>query len=376
MIRQTFTVCLATAATLLQLFCVLKARENTSPPLPSLPPPGPGDPLPPVPYNSSASAVSGVWLVVLIFLACTFRSAKPHLLPVWINFVVVTAVTSSVAPTLPTMNAALTFAKQLLVINLTGLSVSIVVNLLVWPTTNRAAYKLDVADWQRSIENCLNAREAVMNEVVAQLDANHGDSEKDNVTAEVKTSQAVDLGRPAQDLLAVLDKMQIDLHYAHREMAIGTCSASDLAKLHALLYDVLEPVLGLLTSAGRANQLVSTVDFPAHRQLLLTEKQMATEAHVVIIGLLNHGLRQLKLLPQSPAPVKNDIEEVQAQNQDLEGLRSRVQSLRDQRPQHIESWQQMCRESNGNENVEDEQSLFFVVLAVRTFFDIGVQSMS
>jgi glycerol uptake facilitator-like aquaporin len=141
MARQLISICLATASTILQLFCVIKAREHTSQPLSPLSLPPPPGPPPPVPYNASASVVSAVFLVLLVFLVCCTRSARPQLMLPCINFTIVVVVTSSIAPTLPNLNAALTFAKQLLVINIAGLGLSMAVNLILLPTTNRRDFK-------------------------------------------------------------------------------------------------------------------------------------------------------------------------------------------------------------------------------------------
>ncbi|KAK5175484.1 uncharacterized protein LTR77_000623 [Saxophila tyrrhenica] len=357
MTQQSFGICLATAATLLQLFCVIKARENTSPPLPP-PPPNlpPTAALPPVPYNSSAAVVSAVWLVFLVFLVCYVRSARPQLTLACINTVIVVVVTSSIGPTLPNMRAALTFAKQLLVINLTGLALSVAVNLLIWPTTNRGAFKQDLRMWQLCIERCLAARAAVMDELWMQLRAVK-ETEKEAATTTVPTEGVVDTASPTQELLAVVDRMQTDLLYAKRELSIKKLTANDLSAIRALLYEVLQPVIGLMSGADRVKRLIANVDIQAHSELLLAEHAKATEAQGTLIDILQHSLQILGIAQGSRL-------DEEATMGGLQSLENRVQILREMRRERIEAWQHEYGSHTDKGSMESEQSLLFVVLDV------------
>lgn len=361
MIQQFCSVCLASAATILQLYCVIKAREHTSPPPPPLQLPPPTTPPPPVPYNSSASAVAAVWLVVLIFLVCYVRSARPQLLLPCINFTVVVVVTSSLAPTLPTMSVALTFAKQLLVINLTGLALSLAINMLVWPTTNRQSFKRDVGEWQKCVERCLVATNtAVFKELGTELEINTTMEEKtSDDPALVQAALTSDTAGPMQELFAVVDRMKTDLRYSQHEISMGKLSAIDLSKIDDLLYGVLQPIVGLMSGA-HVRDRVGEISIHAHRQMLLAEHIKATEAQGVLIDILRHALRTLEVL--LPAP-KQDEEARDVE--DLPALTERVRGLIQIRHTRIEDWQQVYSDTMGKGGGDNEQSLLFVVLEVR-----------
>ncbi len=357
MVQQFCSVCLASAVTLLQLYCVLKAREHTSPPAPRSPLPLPTAPPPPVPYNSSASAVTAIWLVLLIFMVCYVRSAGPQLLLPSINFTVVVVVTSSLAPTLPTMSVAITFAKQLLVINLTGLSVSLAVNMLVWPTTNRQSFKHDVREWQKCVERCLAARTVAIYEGLrTDLEAKAETEEKGDGPTPILAELATDIASPMQELLAVVDKMKTNLRFSQREMSIGKLSPTDLSKINDLIYGVLQPIMGLI-SGTRVRELVAEIDLHAHRHLLLDEHEKASEVQDFLVEILQDALRTLKLIPRKPGM------EVPHGISSLLALKERLRLLHGSRHARIEAWQREFRPRKDYN--ESEQSLLFLALNAR-----------
>lgn len=66
-------ICLAAAINLFALYTITQARIHTTPP------PVPGAPQPTsVPYNSSASAVCAIWLLVQTYFVNTLKVARPQ----------------------------------------------------------------------------------------------------------------------------------------------------------------------------------------------------------------------------------------------------------------------------------------------------------
>jgi hypothetical protein len=67
MVLNIIAICFAAALNLLALYCAIQARINTTPPGQ---PPG---------YNSSASAVCALWLIVQVYFINVLRAARPQL---------------------------------------------------------------------------------------------------------------------------------------------------------------------------------------------------------------------------------------------------------------------------------------------------------
>lgn len=111
--------CLGCAIGLLGLYCVVKARERTSPPRVAQ---GPGDSRAgaKVPYNSSASAVAAIWLIVNIYAANLLKASRPQLQLPAITYSIFSTVTYTSGPGFPDMTYCIAFEKRLLEKFLTG----------------------------------------------------------------------------------------------------------------------------------------------------------------------------------------------------------------------------------------------------------------
>ena len=75
MILNVFGVCLSAACMLLTIYCAAKARERTENAVENN---SPNSSVIEVSYNSSASAVIGVWLCVYIYLIHVGRALRPQ----------------------------------------------------------------------------------------------------------------------------------------------------------------------------------------------------------------------------------------------------------------------------------------------------------
>lgn len=127
--------------------------------------PVPGAGPPPVLFNASAAAVSGIWLVILIFAISFVQSVRPQLKMGGINFAVIVVVTSSIAPIIPNMRAATEFAARVLVVNVVGVAVASILGLVIWPSTNTSAAKDSVVDIIGCVEGCLAVRTAFLKDL-------------------------------------------------------------------------------------------------------------------------------------------------------------------------------------------------------------------
>lgn len=370
--QQVCSVCLATSVTLLQLFCVTKAREHTSQPLP--PPPSNGPP-PPPPYNSSASAVSGIWLVVLVFAVCFLRSAKPQLTMPCINFTVVVVVTSSVAPLFPNMSAAITFARELLVINLIGLALSAAVNMIIWPTTNRGAYERSLVQLRDCTRNCLTARANFLSNNLLSGTSSSPDKElSPDVKREVNETHNHDDGllSPAAAtarLLAVLSNMETQLTYAKRELSIGKLDAGDLTYIQNLISNIIQPVLGLLSGAEYVQKSSSDSADGNRHQILLRERERELEGHDILINALTESLKVLGIYAKYHSRRRSDEESAGVILNTLPNLRARLEALEHTRLDVVEELKSEEERRDGevldnHSRSETSETVVYMVLMV------------
>jgi hypothetical protein len=95
--------CLAAAVNLLALYCAVKAREHTTPPGHSL-----------AAYNSSASAVLALWLIVEVYFLSVLRDARPQFTFPCIVYSIFTIVSLTYATRYPTMASCIAFVKKIL----------------------------------------------------------------------------------------------------------------------------------------------------------------------------------------------------------------------------------------------------------------------
>ena len=91
-------------------------------------------------YNSSASAVSAIWLFANIYVVNTLRASRPQLqLPV-IMYSIFAMVASTYAPTFPTMAAGIAFVKRLIEAFTLAFAISLGVNIFIFPVTCRSIF--------------------------------------------------------------------------------------------------------------------------------------------------------------------------------------------------------------------------------------------
>lgn len=365
MLQQFISVCFVSAVTLLELFCVIKARTNTAPEADAGLPPQPtpsGAPPPPVPYNSSAAAVAGVWLVVLVFCVSFLRSARPALMMPCINFTVVVVVTSSIAPTLPNMSAAEDFAARLLVINVIGIALAYVVGLIIWPSTNTGAFLHDVRDSVNRIEECLAVRMTMLGDSLDWIEPGNtaagtrGQDGLQNLQLATK-----ELSISAAALLKVWASMQANLYCARREPGIRHLDCADLDQIHALLSDVVKPLLGLVSSMDYASGLSLGPNVEHHRRAIVTAKAQAARAHAVLLEALHLAFRSLRL-ERTHKDAKKLAADGNPADSALESLTQALRGLRAQSEVDASSWQPALA---GPDDDGVKSSLFCLTLQVR-----------
>ena len=144
-------ICLSAAINLLALFCAIKARAHTTPPG-----------APSIGYNSSASAVCAIWLILQIYIINVLRAARPQFqFPAILGsiFVVVSLTYGTQFADMPT---AIGFIKRLLETFLTGFALATAVSFIVIPTSSRKVVFKEMEGYLKLIQGLLKTQTAYM----------------------------------------------------------------------------------------------------------------------------------------------------------------------------------------------------------------------
>lgn len=108
-------------------------------------------------YNSSASAVAGIWLFVQIYSISAVRAKMPQFTIPSILCAIFANVSMVYAPQFSTMTQAEAFARKLLISFLTGFGISSGVSLIIFPLTSREVVSKEMTGYVASLRGALQA---------------------------------------------------------------------------------------------------------------------------------------------------------------------------------------------------------------------------
>lgn len=201
-------------------------------------------------YNSSASAVSGVWLFFQIWLVHTFRAKYPQFQFPVIIYAIFANISSVYAPQMQDMTAAFNMIKRLVGTFLTGLAISTVTSLFVLPMTSRKAVFKQMASYIGGLRTALKAH-AVYFETLERDDMfgrseTYDDArEKFGKKGKVYSSEAEVIRGAIRQITDIHAKLHGDLTFAKREFAMGKLGPNNLQKIFRHLRQIMIPVVGL-----------------------------------------------------------------------------------------------------------------------------------
>lgn len=261
MLLNTVGICIGSAVALLQVYCSVQARAHTTvAPSPSSNGPSPGASV--VSYNSSASAVSAIWLFFNIYLVNTLRASRPQLQFPVIMYSIFGNVAATYAPSFPTMTAGIAFVQKLITAFLTGFAIATGVSLFVFPTTVRMTFSKQSAGFITAVQGTLKAQIGYLQSLEREDVFTTPHATEDNVPGgKVPKSNKTKAAKPvssleAERLKAVIGalgelhgKMYVDLAFAKREMAWGKLTGSDIDELFKLLQGLMIPLTSLSSTA-------------------------------------------------------------------------------------------------------------------------------
>jgi hypothetical protein len=230
------------------IFCAVKARENTQPPAPPS-----GADAQVVLYNSSASAVTGIWLFVLIYAVNSARASFPQFTFPVIIFSVLINVSSSYCPTFGSMSQGITFMKQLIKAFLTGLAIAAGVSFVILPTTSRLIVFKTMAGYIGALRGALKAHGAYFeslekNDMFGRVETYDKKVEKRTPEGKkVYSAEAEAVKAASRKIIEVHGKLHADLPFAKREIALGYLGPDDMKEIVKQLRHVMVPIVGVST---------------------------------------------------------------------------------------------------------------------------------
>lgn len=242
MLINLVAICLGAAMALLEFWCSTQARKHTTPPKSS--PATPADGTTIAEYNSSASAVSAIWLIFQIYIINTLRAKYQQLAIPSIIYSIFVIVASTYAPQFPTMSMGMAFAKRLLETFLTGFAITTGVHIVIFPATSRKVVFMDFTKYFGALQGALKAHRAFFNslEEAAGVEQTFTTAQSNKGAGNPKAAAV----RAAIGAVSALHgKLQADLSFAKREIALGQLGPDDLKEMNKLIRFIMLPVVGL-----------------------------------------------------------------------------------------------------------------------------------
>ena len=288
-------VCLGAAIALLEIYCAVQARRHTTPAGTSaasnVGPPSPGAGL--VVYNSSASAVSAIWLLFQIYIVNALRAKYQQLTFSAIVYSIFVIVASTYAPQFAVMKTGIAFTKRLLESFLTGFAIATGVSFLVFPTTSRQVVFRDFADYFNVLQRNLNAHRAYFHSLEEEEGLNKSFM-ADIKKSEDKNPKAADVKAAVGAILAMHGKLQTDLTFAKREIAFGKLGPGDLKEMNKLIRLIMLPVVGLGSIVNIWERLAETEGWTEER----IKEGLSPEAEAMRNRVMSDWQFNMKLIHQ------------------------------------------------------------------------------
>ncbi|KAL9044447.1 MAG: hypothetical protein Q9214_002412, partial [Letrouitia sp. 1 TL-2023] len=261
-------ICIGSCVVLLAIYCGTQARAHTS----SMSASGSGGPSPGAQtskYNSSASAVSAIWLFSNIYVASSLRASRPQLQFPVIMYSIFVNVALTYAPQFATMIQGIAFTKRLLEAFLTGFGIATGVSFFIFPITSRKVVFKQVGTYISALKTALQAQSAYLESLeiadifgsLVEPNVQLREEGKDDVIGSgsrvklEKGPEATALKSCIHSLGELHGKIMGDVPFAKREIAFGKLSAEDIDQLMRLLRAIFLPVSGMSSVADVLNRV-------------------------------------------------------------------------------------------------------------------------
>ena len=239
--------CLAACVALLAIYCAVQARLHTETTVRTGGPGTSGTPSPGATtstYNSSAAAVSGIWLFFEIWIINTMRARNPQLMIPGIIATIFANVSMVYAPQFASMATGISFVKRLLESFFTGFAIGGAVSLLIFPMTMRGVVFKEFTGYIMLLRKMTKANLTYL-QSLEEGDMFFGRSDTNVPEKPKRTSEAQAIKDTLAGLAALHGKLSIDLTFAKREVAIGRLGPDDLQEIFKQLRGLMLPIIGL-----------------------------------------------------------------------------------------------------------------------------------
>ncbi|KIW07754.1 uncharacterized protein PV09_01683 [Verruconis gallopava] len=212
---------IAALVAIFAMWTVIKARETTSPPGSA-----------PTAYNSSASAVAGVWLFFLLYVINSVKFTRPQFKFASVMSSILATITMTYAPQFPNMASALNMVRSLYGALMSGIAITTVISLLFNPTSCRQVVFADIETYITQLRALLESERKYMTSLELQ-NPFRSHEEGENVLEKV------------QALRSAHGKLFADMGSAKKEIAYGRLLPSDLSEIQRILRRIFLPAVGI-----------------------------------------------------------------------------------------------------------------------------------
>ncbi|KAH9209022.1 hypothetical protein DL95DRAFT_467163 [Leptodontidium sp. 2 PMI_412] len=269
--------CLAAGMVILGQYAGIKAREHTT---------APGAPI--TGYNSTASVVNAIFLMLNVFGINDLHAARPAFSIPSIQYSVFTMVGFVYGPQEPTIAASQRFVKEVLYTFLTGQAISAFVCLLVIPVSSRKVFLGEATGFLQSCRKLLKAQLEFVevlkhSKICASITANPESPKEEKTCAHEDLKKDFNkklrtLTTLTTDLLALGAKLREDVLFAKREIAFGHFRETDIHEFHTILGNIMIPISGLSTIADISERM----DLPSTEALKLPKSVFGNSSQTIL----------------------------------------------------------------------------------------------
>lgn len=238
MALNVLSACIGAAVGLLMVWSAVQARLHTTP-----------AGAPPERYNSSQSAVCGVWLFFQIWLVNSIKAKFPQFAFPTILYAIFVNVASTYGPQFMTTVQCENFIQRLLESFLTGLALATGVSLVVFPVTCRKVVTKEITGYIGALRGALQAHKNYLQslettDVFSQTKPANKDGKKKSKKPAVKPEVEA-LKKLTATFTELHGKLHGDLPFAKREMAYGKLTPDDFEGMFKHLREIMMPLVGL-----------------------------------------------------------------------------------------------------------------------------------
>ncbi|KAJ8125782.1 hypothetical protein O1611_g7856 [Lasiodiplodia mahajangana] len=220
-------------------------------------------------YNSSQSAVSGVWLFANIWIVNTVRAKYPSLNVPVIVYSILTNISCTFSPLITSNAAFQSLIRRLFTAMLLGFALAAGVSLLVFPVSSRAVWGAQLKAAFQLIRGAVKQEKAYLQSLEREdmfaipadiCAATHVSDSEDSINSTTKdkqknkarpepksTAEAKAIKETMFNLRLLASKIYVDLPFAKRDIAWAKLAAKDLTALQELLRAIVIPIHGIGT---------------------------------------------------------------------------------------------------------------------------------